>query len=121
MNKTYPKTEWEVADPEDAGIDAGRLMQAKAVLDEKLGDAKYRVAVVCAGRLTVEWAQGIDCAEKVNGLAFVRAQRGIFEPGCLRSKRDRDDVITIEKLIHELDFDEASLLDVLPDLPAPIE
>ncbi len=66
MNKTYPKTEWEVADPEDAGIDAGRLIQAKGVLDEKLGDARYRVAVVRSGHLVVEWAQGIDCAEKVH-------------------------------------------------------
>jgi CubicO group peptidase (beta-lactamase class C family) len=65
-NSVFPNAEWDVVRPEEVGIDPDKLAEAKACLEEKLGDAKYRVAVVRHGRLAAEWTQVIGSDEKIH-------------------------------------------------------
>ncbi len=54
---TFPKTEWEIIEPADAGFDKERLLRAKAWLDEQGED--YRVVIVRGGRVVAEWNRGV--------------------------------------------------------------
>jgi CubicO group peptidase (beta-lactamase class C family) len=64
--RTFPKADWETAHPDEVGMDAGRLAEAKACLDSKLADATYRLAIVRHGYLAAEWTQNIESEEKIH-------------------------------------------------------
>jgi len=62
--KTFPRDDWQTASPEDVNIDGGKLNQAKAWLDSKFANDKYRVAIARHGYLVAEWIRGIESEEK---------------------------------------------------------
>jgi CubicO group peptidase (beta-lactamase class C family) len=71
----YPHSDWVHVPPAEVGLDPSRLAQAKAWLDEHVGDGTYRVAIVRSGRLAAEWNHGIDCDEK---LGLASAAKSVF-------------------------------------------
>ncbi|HIA68742.1 TPA: hypothetical protein EYN98_22415 [Candidatus Poribacteria bacterium] len=62
--KTFPRDDWQTASPEDVNIDASKLNQAKAWLDSKFANDKYRIAIVRHEYLVTEWTRGIESEEK---------------------------------------------------------
>ena len=62
----YPGDQWETATPEEAGIDQEGLDGVRAWLDERVDDRRYRFAVVKAGKLVVDWSQGVDPSQKLS-------------------------------------------------------
>jgi CubicO group peptidase (beta-lactamase class C family) len=62
--KTFPKTDWEEVSADEVDMNSEKLNQAKAWLDEKFEDAKYRVAIVRHGYLVAEWTRGMESEEK---------------------------------------------------------
>ena len=56
----YPGNQWETATPEEAGIYQEGLDGVRVWLDERVDDRRYRFAVVKAGKLVVDWSQGVD-------------------------------------------------------------
>jgi len=66
MPETYPMAEWECAAPEELGLSANRLEALRLWTRERSGDRQYRILVVRAGRLVVEWQEGVDSATRLN-------------------------------------------------------
>ena len=62
--KIFPKADWQIAPPADVGMDSEKLNLAKAWLDSKFKDDRYRVAIVRHGYLVAEWTHNISSAEK---------------------------------------------------------
>ena len=58
--KSFPKDNWEIASPEEAGLDPDRLPAIKTWLDDRVDDRKYRFAIVKSGKLAVEWNHGVE-------------------------------------------------------------
>jgi CubicO group peptidase (beta-lactamase class C family) len=65
-DRTFPKAEWQTASASDVGMDPGKLNWAKAWLDSKFEDDKYRVAIVRRGYLVAEWTHNIESNEKIH-------------------------------------------------------
>ena len=63
--KTFPKAEWEVISPEQAGFKSDGLGKAKKWLDENLGNKNYRVVIIRDGRLVAEWYNNVDRNKKI--------------------------------------------------------
>ena len=61
----YPERDWQRATPEEAGIDPDRLARAKAWLDERVEDRRYRFALVRGGKLVAEWNRNLDAGAKI--------------------------------------------------------
>jgi len=55
----FAGNEWERAEPEDAGLDANKMDEARRWIEAGAGDQRYRVAVVRGGRLIAEWQHGM--------------------------------------------------------------
>lgn len=64
--KHFPRAEWQVELPAAVGMDAAKLEEAKAWLDDRFIDAQYRVAIVRHGYLVAEWTRGIESSEKIH-------------------------------------------------------
>lgn len=73
--KVFPKQAWETVSPEAAGFNPGKLAKAKGWLDERIGDKRYRVVIVCDGRLVVEWNHNITRDKR---FAIASAAKSIY-------------------------------------------
>jgi CubicO group peptidase (beta-lactamase class C family) len=62
----FPKENWQAGTASQVGMDAGKLDEAKAWLDAKFVDSKYRVAIVRNGYLVADWTHGIESDEKIH-------------------------------------------------------
>jgi len=71
----YPDAEWERVAPTEAGFDPEKLAVAKRWLDDRVGDGRYRAAVVRSGRLVAEWNHGVGRDEQ---LWLASAAKSIF-------------------------------------------
>ena len=72
---TYPDVEWERVAAPEAGFDPGKLDDARRWLEERVGDGRYRVAIVRGGRLVAEWNHGVGRDEQ---LWLASATKSIF-------------------------------------------
>ena len=61
----FPSDSWEIASPEEVGIDPDRLAEVKVWLDERVEDRKYRFSIVKNGKLVAEWNHRIERGEKI--------------------------------------------------------
>jgi len=68
MRDVFPGKRWEFVEPEEAGMDAGKLEEAHQWLVKEAGEKPYRVVVVRGGRIVAEWEQGIETDARL-GLA----------------------------------------------------
>ena len=68
MAPVFPGAEWELAKPDEVGLDPGRLEAAQTWHSDRAGEQPYRVVVVRAGRLVAEWEQGM-ATDKQRGMA----------------------------------------------------
>lgn len=66
MDKVFPTTQWQTADPSDVGMDPGKVAEAKTWLDNLFSDTRYRCAIVRHGYLVAEWTHNIETDEKVH-------------------------------------------------------
>ncbi len=72
---TIPGAEWTQAAPEAAGMDEGRLDEAKRAWDAWADGRAYRVAIVRGGRLVAQWCRGVDAAAH---LSLASAGKSVF-------------------------------------------
>ncbi|NLF31838.1 MAG: serine hydrolase [Planctomycetes bacterium] len=61
---TVPGIEWAQDAPEAAGLDGGRLDEAKRAWEAWADGRDYRVAIVRGGRLAAHWCRGVDPAAR---------------------------------------------------------
>ena len=58
--KTFPGKNWQVSEPDEAGIDQTRLCKAKRFQVEQSGSRPYRILIARHGKIIAEWNFGID-------------------------------------------------------------
>ena len=61
----YPGKVWSKIAPQKAGFDPSKLYLAKDRLDKRVGDGRYRVVIVRAGRLVANWNYGFGLNKNV--------------------------------------------------------
>ncbi|UCC63560.1 MAG: beta-lactamase family protein [Anaerolineae bacterium] len=71
----YPDAEWERVAPAEAGFNPEKLTVAKRWLDDRVGDGRYRAAIVRGGHLVAEWNHGVGRDEQ---LWLASAAKSIF-------------------------------------------
>jgi CubicO group peptidase (beta-lactamase class C family) len=69
---TYPGVEWNCILPSEAGFDSGKLDSAKRWLDHRVGNGKYRVAIIRGGRLVSEWNHGFRLQKRFPFLSLAK-------------------------------------------------
>ena len=58
--KTFPGKDWQVSEPDEAGIDRTRLCKAERFQLEQSGSRPYRILIARHGKIIAEWNFGID-------------------------------------------------------------
>ena len=58
--KTFPGKNWQVSEPDEAGIDQTRLCKARRFQVEQSGSRPYRILIARHGKIIAEWNFGID-------------------------------------------------------------
>jgi len=58
--KTFPGKNWQVSEPDEAGIDQTRLCKARRFQVEQSGSRPYRILIARHGKIIAEWNLGID-------------------------------------------------------------
>ncbi len=66
METVFPARCWERAEPEQVGVDGGRLEAARLWYQDRAEGEPYRVVIVRFGRMIGEWEQGVASDERVN-------------------------------------------------------
>lgn len=69
----YPGAEWARVSPAEAGFDPEKLEAAKNWLDSHIGDDRYRVIIVCGGRLVAEWNHSVGRDEQLGIASAVKS------------------------------------------------
>ncbi len=64
VERVFPGKDWQVAEPEELGMDRGRLTEAARFQAEDAGNRPYRILVVRRGKIAAEWNHGVDSLEK---------------------------------------------------------
>ena len=64
--RVFPKADWDEVAVSLVNMDIDALGDAKAWLDAKLSESRYRVAIVRHGYLVADWAHGMDTDEKIS-------------------------------------------------------
>jgi CubicO group peptidase (beta-lactamase class C family) len=75
MTTYFPGAEWTRVSPAEAGFDPEKIDGIKRWLDGHAGDGRYRVVIVRAGKLVVEWNHGVAREEQ---LRLASAAKSIF-------------------------------------------
>ena len=65
MTYEFPGNEWAQAAPEDVGLDAQRLEDARRWMDEHTDERGYRFLIVRDGYLVYERYQGIEPEQRL--------------------------------------------------------
>ncbi|MDP6982511.1 MAG: serine hydrolase [Candidatus Latescibacteria bacterium] len=66
MNITFPAHAWEMAAPEQVGMNPAKLVVARQRLDTLVPDKPYRVAIVRDGYLVVEWLRDLAADDPIH-------------------------------------------------------
>jgi CubicO group peptidase (beta-lactamase class C family) len=74
-DNALPGTDWEVAEPTAAGLDAAALDTARGWLEENAGELPFRVVVVRGGRIVAEWERGVATDQQ---LGIASAGKSLF-------------------------------------------
>jgi hypothetical protein len=94
----YPGAEWDYISPVEAGFDSIKLDSAKHWLDGRVGNGKYRVAIIRDGRLVSEWNHGfhpknrfplLSAAKSVFSHNFTRTAKHPVSYSNIKAGRDR--------------------------------
>lgn len=74
-NARFPGATWDRAEPRGVGFDPERLRAAQRWMAQRVGDSRYRVAIVRAGQLVAEWNHNVGAKEELN---LASAAKSVF-------------------------------------------
>ena len=92
--KIFPGKNWQVSEPDEAGIDQTRLCKARRFQVEQSGSRPYRILIARHGKIIAEWNFGIDPEKKASQASASKSTfssvLGIaIKEGVISSENDR--------------------------------
>ena len=92
--KTFPGKDWQVSEPDEAGIDRTRLCKAERFQLEQSGSRPYRILIARHGKILAEWNFGVEPKKKAlqasaSKSTFSSVLGIAIEEGVISSENDR--------------------------------